>query len=374
MAKEPKTTKETLGSILSYKRSINPSIGLWYNTIKEGNEPHKILKPIVVKTEQGTGSVSNHMSAEKTEKRGKEQKINEGNPFKSDVCETDIEANGFQFDFSILITPDSLEPDSNNLVSTRELLKEFSNAFSERNGYKILAEKYVSSLLSGRVLWRNRIAFNKVMTVTLFNGKEEKQVIIKIDDTYKYDELLTIEELNKYCISGNIQDIVDTYIKGLTEEPVRIDVSIYGDYPGGMYIYPSQEFIDNKKDDKSSDKNGKVLSSLEVVWDGKKYRQATTHSQKIGNALRTIDNLKSENSIFGITPIEAYGYSRKHGMALRIKVKDNERCKELGSNVYELLTHSGVNKLIDELKSDKISNDSLYLIACLIRGGVYGGE
>ncbi len=135
-------------------------------------------------------------------------------------------------------------------------------------------------------------------------------------------------------------------------DPLRLEISGSGTLGKGQEVYPSQEFTENKK-------AGKVLAS---VPNGEK-RQAIMHSQKIGNAIRTIDIWYQ-----GATPdkplaIEPYGVIQQKALALRLPTSEMD--------LYTYL------KKIDELTSkiqNGITDESRYVMACLIRGGVYSGK
>src|SRR5690606_7072428 len=87
--------------------------------------------------------------------------------------------------------------------------------------------------------------------------------------------------------------------------PLFLNVDISGEMPAGAEVYPSQEFLPEAKQSKE---NGKVLSAIEIEHNGRRFRQGTMHSQKIGNALRWIDEWHGEVDEYGATPIEVYGY------------------------------------------------------------------
>ena len=100
----------------------------------------------------------------------------------------------------------------------------------------------------------------------------------------------------------------------------------------------------------SSDKKSKFLYQL----DG----QAAMHSQKIGNALRTIDTWYPQSDEFGPIAVEPYGSVTNRGVAYR-KPKDK-------TDFYNILDSWMLKDKTPAL------NEQHYLMAMLVRGGVFG--
>jgi CRISPR-associated protein Csy3 len=81
------------------------------------------------------------------------------------------------------------------------------------------------------------------------------------------------------------------------------------------------------------------------------------HSEKIGNALRTIDSWYADNAKVGAIAVEPYGSVTTRGEAHRITKND----------FYTLF--------LKWLKDGEIPVEQKhYVIATLIRGGVFGGN
>ena len=87
---------------------------------------------------------------------------------------------------------------------------------------------------------------------------------------------------------------------------------------------------------------------------------AGIHSEKIGNAIRTIDNwytIENIESVKAPIAVEPYGSVPNRGQAYRISKTD----------FYTLL--------INWLENEDISEDDQhFVVANLIRGGVFGGN
>ena len=114
----------------------------------------------------------------------------------------------------------------------------------------------------------------------------------------------------------------------------------------GQEVFPSQELILNRgRGDKS-----RTLYHVNDI--------AAIHSQKIGNAIRTIDTWYPGADELGPIAIEPYGSVTTLGKAYR-QPKDK-------IDFYTLL-----DKWIIEDKEPSIENQH-FVIAVLLRGGVFG--
>ena len=115
----------------------------------------------------------------------------------------------------------------------------------------------------------------------------------------------------------------------------------------GQEIFPSQELV---LDGSGNSKKSKFLYQV----DG----QAAMHSQKIGNAIRTIDTWYPEADTFGPIAIEPYGSVTSRGAAYR-----QPKAKE---DFYNLL-----DKWVLKDEAPSVGNQH-YVMGVLIRGGVFG--
>ena len=120
-------------------------------------------------------------------------------------------------------------------------------------------------------------------------------------------------------------------------------------------IYPSEELpLDKLKTSRKS----KVLYEVKG--------QAAMHSQKIGNALRTIDTWYGEESQSEQWPIaiEVYGSVTNEGCAHR--TSDEGR-----NDFYSLFDQYFTNQ---DMGSEFSDEQKHYVMAMLIRGGIFGVE
>ncbi len=129
-----------------------------------------------------------------------------------------------------------------------------------------------------------------------------------------------------------------------------LDINCYAKVGKAQEIYPSEELVlDKGKGNKS-----KVLYAVDGI--------AALHSQKVGNALRTIDTWYPEFSdpekSIGPIAIEPYGAVTNMGKAYRTP-KDKK----------DFYTFFDAWARGAELTQ---SDDEHYVVATLVRGGVFG--
>ena len=132
---------------------------------------------------------------------------------------------------------------------------------------------------------------------------------------------------------------------------LMLEITCFAKVGKAQEIYPSEELVL----DKGKGKKSKVLYSVDNI--------AAMHSQKIGNALRTIDTWYSEFSdpetSAGPIAIEPYGAVTNLGKAYRHPTKD----KKDFYTFFDQFARGG--------KLERIE-DEHYVMAVLVRGGVFG--
>ncbi len=128
---------------------------------------------------------------------------------------------------------------------------------------------------------------------------------------------------------------------------VLLGVTAYVRIGAGQEVFPSQELIlDRGRGDKS-----KTLYHVDDV--------AGMHSQKIGNALRTIDTWYPDAGALGPIAVEPYGSVTTQGKAYR-RPSDNKQ------DFYSLLDNWILKDQVPVVEQQH------FVMATLIRGGVFG--
>jgi len=211
------------------------------------------------------------------------------------------------------------------------------------NGFGELARRYASNLANARFLWRNRVGAEtvEVQVAHLVGGQAR--------NTWSFDALSF--SLRDFAAPPQSAAALDELAKlisdGLAGQGhVLLQVTAYVRVGAGQEVFPSQELIlDKGRSDKS-----KTLYAVDGT--------AGLHSQKVGNAIRTIDTWYPEVAELGPIAVEPYGSVTTRGKAYRQPRKSDD--------FYSLLD----NWII----KDKVpaTEQQHFVIATLIRGGVFG--
>jgi CRISPR-associated protein Csy3 len=387
-----------LPTFLNYPRSISPSEGLMFGLVGDREVPIAVVERTV------RGSISSYedeekiaRAAEKAKKAAKGPKaakasnddaVSEDAPEADDTAEDGdgsqavkrkdtANANIQRIDvahlppgashlvlrFSMVFQGLSQVPHGCNSTGMRNSLIALASAFREKRGYRELAERYAWNLINGRVLWRNRIARGRRIEIAL-DGAEPL--------VFQDDRIGTFT----YPGAAAMPDGFETLASANREGSLFAEVRIVGALPSGAEVYPSQSFIEKEagaKKKKEGEKT-KLLSSQVAVVDGREVRQAVMHSQKIGNAIRTIDEWHPQTEEFGAVAVEAYGYVQHAGKVVRQEARKHE-FDEQGVDLYELLKDvEALTRRVGEAKPGQVPSDALYAMANLVKGGVFSGS
>ncbi|HEO1818374.1 type I-F CRISPR-associated protein Csy3 [Acinetobacter baumannii] len=340
MAKKPKSATESakVPSVLAFNRKIEPSdalmqAGLWGNRDKVSEWKNIDLHE---KRNRGTKSQYGVPDEEKTDPNlvwGDDARL----PFATDTLKVF---------FTVKFLGNIAEPTTHNRPEFEQKLKVKFAEYSQEIGFLSLAQRYVYNLVNGRFLWRNRLGAEKI-SVHIKNT--ETGQVWNFEDAYQYG-------LNAF---DTVQDSQITEIANLVAKSFQkdhyllLEVTAFAKVGEGQHIFPSQEMVmDIPKGQKS-----KYLYQIKT----QQGLCAGIHSEKIGNAIRTIDTwyigAEDQQDSKPAIAVEPYGSVPNRGIAYRTSQTD----------FYTLLINWLEDKEIPE-------EDQHFIIANLIRGGVFGGN
>ncbi|MGL4577308.1 MAG: type I-F CRISPR-associated protein Csy3, partial [Shewanella xiamenensis] len=209
-----------------------------------------------------------------------------------------------------------------------------------------LAKRYATNLANARFLWRNRVGAEEieVQVKALNKGSEQTWTFnAKQFSTRHFDHN-----------DSQINSLADRIAQALASETdhLMLQIDCYAKVGKAQEVYPSEELVLDKGNSKT--KKSKILYAVN--------EHAAMHSQKIGNALRSIDtwypDYASEEQSAGAIAIEPYGAVTNLGKAFRTP-KDKQ-------DFYTFFDKwaRGENLPREE--------DEHYVMAVLVRGGVFG--
>lgn len=245
-------------------------------------------------------------------------------------------------------------------INMKKSLEDFINKAKEVDAFQILCQRYARNILNGRWLWRNKnYAVSVNIKVTKHNlANNENEIIADVSafdiPTKHFNDFSKEEKKIAKVLADNLtnKDYSTLYVDAVIDFGTRSSVE----------VYPSQNYCDKGS---SKEGIGRSLFKLPLADSSlvnsmgsgfKVVGRAAIRDQKISNAIRTIDDWYEDYENLGIIiPVEPLGASIETNSLIRVNNKDN------GFKILER---------IDEL--DPISKDGLFLLALLIRGGVYG--
>lgn len=335
-------TKNTYPSVLSCERKISPSDGLLYGCNWEDRDDVTKRTKLTIDEKTVRSTISNTIDLSKAESL---KKIASPNLQSIDFCMLPNDEDTLVLTFTLkffsgvtkLSACDNTEFDSQYNEWVR-------NVLNDGVTLKELALRYAQNIANGRFLWRNRVGADDLM-VTVSHGSEKftfKCYEYSIKDfapQQRQDQLLSLAQL-----------IEDTL--GASEpKHLLLDIEAFAKIGKGQEIFPSQEMlIDPNADRNKKGKKSRFLYSS--------FGQAAIHSQKIGNAIRTIDTWYSEDGESLPIAAECYGAVTTKSIAYRYKSND----------FYTLFKRALITG------KELSTTEKMYVLAILLRGGVFGAK
>ncbi|MCX8638797.1 type I-F CRISPR-associated protein Csy3 [Gilliamella sp. B3172] len=329
--------KITTASVLAFERSLDISDAIF---AQQNSQDDKKLTPVLLSQKSVRGTISNRLkNATANDPAKLDTEIQKPNLQTVDVAALDADKDTLVVKWSCKVLPFLGAPSVCNDINYQEELTKITQSYIKSVGMKTLAKRYAINILNGRWLWRNRMAAEQI-SIAIYR-KDNDKPIIEINDIKQY-------QLNSFDYDDKSVNELTSLIEAglLGEEFVIFNIQAKLKMGLGQEVYPSQELILDTGKEKS-----KVLYE--------KNEQAAMHSQKISNAIRTIDTWYDDKAEFPIA-IEPYGAVTTMGHAFRQPKQKHD---------FYTLFDNWV------LKGEKPSLEQQhYVIAVLIRGGVFGAS
>lgn len=328
-------------SVLAFERNFDVSDGIFFQQ-KGLDETTRI--PVEVTEKSVRGTISNRLKAAILRDPAKlDAEVEKANLQRVDVAMLRHDYDHLVVEWSCKVIPFTGIPSVCNDQRYQARLLEVVDDYLEREGLRALAYRYAQNIVNARWLWRNRVGASDI-TVEIIHGEGDAEKVLTFKDAKQYSLNHFYEESD--TDNPELSALADIIEAGLDRErefeifTVRLTANV----GAGQEVYPSQELILDTGSEKS-----KVLYSVNG--------HAALHSQKIGNALRTIDTWYAEDAGFPIA-IEPYGAVTTMGTAFR---QPKEK-RDFYSLFDQWILKDEAPELIDQH----------YVIAILLRGGVFG--
>lgn len=313
-------------SVLAFDRKLENSDALMFSGNWEDRKDETKWDEIKVTERRNRGVMGHKLTDVLLDNPDDLQKeVEKPNPVWGDDAALPHNHDTLKVSFTLRVLGGCFSPSTCNKRSYQDKLKELAESYD----FDVLASRYAMNIANGRFLWRNRVCAEKVEIYVNGNSQPFK------DHDYSLGNFKTSDD--------DLEQLKQTIKQGLSGDSFSfVEVNAFVKLGKGQHVWPSQEMIMNIPTGEKS----RHLFKLNNC--------AAMHSQKIGNALRTIDTWYSDDA--EPIAIEPYGSVTHRGEAHRTNRND----------FYTLSKKWIVDgkELADEEKH--------FVMAILIRGGVFG--
>lgn len=340
MANELKTA-----SVLAFERKLDPSDALLFSGDWSARADSTEWKPVAVREKSVRGTASHRLK----DKKGdgdvlrRDMKVEVPNPQTVDVATLPADADTLKVRFTLRVLSGTGHPSACNDAAYRQKLIATVGDYVREHGFGELGRRYAANLANGRFLWRNRIGAEQVEVtiVHLRDGRASARWTFDALGHSMHD--LTAPATDTKAVK-ELAEVIAAGLGGASH--VLLQVTAFVRIGAGQEVFPSQELIlERGRGDKS-----RTLYDVDKV--------AAIHSQKIGNALRTIDTWYPDSADNGPIAVEPYGSVTTQGKAYR-QPKEKK-------DFYNLLDGWIIKDKTPDVEQQH------FVIATLIRGGVFG--
>ncbi|VEA94109.1 type I-F CRISPR-associated protein Csy3 [Yersinia pseudotuberculosis] len=321
-------------SVLAFERKLSNSDAMMYagNWGQTDN-----WQPIIIKEKAVRGTISNRLkNALASDPVKLDAEIQKANLQRVDVAALPFDTDTLKMSFTLRVLGNLATPSVCNDQEYQAELACVINGYISEQSFSVLAARYAENLANGRFLWRNRV------------GAEDIKVCITSQTkSYQFDS-------NEFSLrqfsqpSKELTALAQEIEQGLAGNGFAFfTVDAFVRLGNGQEVFPSQELVLD-----SNSKKSKVLYQIDGI--------AALHSQKVGNALRTIDDWYPDATELALGPIavEPYGSVTSRGKAYRQPKQKMD--------FYTLLDNWVTKGTVPAVEQQH------YVMATLIRGGVFG--
>ena len=330
----------TTASVLAFERKLDISDAYFWQADSANQEQDT---KVSVQDKSVRGTISNRLkNAISNDPVKLDAEIQKANLQKVEVAFLQSDKDTLVVKWSCKVLPFKGVPNVCNDADYQTKLIKVVASYLNEHGLSELAKRYAINIANARWLWRNRLGAESI-EITVRCTIDGEQHVVKFDNAKQLS-------LNDFAAdSGELKTLsklIETGLKGDSYVLMYIEARANVGY--GQEVFPSQELILEKGSEKSK-----------VLYQNQDKTQAGMHSQKIGNAIRTIDTWYSDSVQFPI-PVEPYGAVTTLGTAFRQPKQKMD--------FYSLF-----DKWV--LKDEKPSVEQQHFVmGVLIRGGVFGAS
>lgn len=325
-----------IASVLAFEKRMVPSDGYMYETQWAVRQEEKT--PIRLAEKSVRGTISNRLkNAVKNDPVKLNAEVEKANLQTVDSASLSMECDTLKLCFTLKFLPVQ-QPSACNNEEHYQKINGMIQTYKDRYSFTELAKRYAFNIANGRFLWRNRVGAEQIEIIVTAKELEAQWVFNAYDYSLRdFDD----KDDNVLALANCIADALCG-----TKPYLFLEVEANVLLGHGQEVYPSEELVLDKKSEKS-----KILYAVNDT--------AAMHSQKLGNALRTIDTWYPEyDDVLRPIAIEPYGAVTNLGKAYRTGTSKKD--------FYTLFDKYSVGETLE------CEEDEHYVMAVLVRGGVFG--
>ena len=337
------TTALKTASVLAFERKLDPSDALFSSGPWADRAASTSWPAVTVREKSVRGTISNRLKTKDQDPGKLDADIQNPNLQTVDVATLPADADTLRVSFTLRVLGGAGTPSACNNADYQRTLLDTVKGYVDAHGFAELARRYACNLANGRFLWRNRLGAEQV----------EVRVAQMVDGqpapAWIFDALaLSLRHFDApQNAEAALAQLGALIAKGLAgNRHVLLQVTAFVRAGAGQEVFPSQELIL----DKAKTSKSKTLYTVSGI--------AAMHSQKLGNALRSIDTWYTGADQNGPIAVEPYGSVTTQGKAYR-----QPRQKE---DFYTLFDNWLIKDQAPPLDQQH------FVMATLIRGGVFG--
>jgi CRISPR-associated protein Csy3 len=337
--------------MLSYARSLQISDGFFFGKNGKNRIPVEVFEKGV------RGQTSNDIEQNEREKKN----AGKSNPQTVEFATLPQGCTAVELNFSLRVLPMAMRPHACGDTVVGASYIELADMYAKVRGFSLLAELYVWNIANARFAWRNRFQVD-TSTVTISFG--EKTIVFN-PSSLSLEKPANVVEMTSAIVEGkgngeDLKYLIDQIEDGFREKPFVCQVTWTGDMVNGQEIFPSQEYV---RTENVKENLARVYAKLPTLYYGKIVQQAYMHPQKIGAALRHIDMWHGDSD-YGPIAVNPYGGVQETSAILRIS---KNSFYDIRRNAKSILDSLSMAKNVSE-----VSNEVHFMMANLVRGGVFG--
>jgi CRISPR-associated protein Csy3 len=338
--------KENIASVLAFEKKLVTSDGFMYGTTWDDRSQ---VTPLALKEKSVRGTISNRFNKVDTKNFDADPvrldaKVQSANLQRVDVCALASQQDTLNLQFTVKVLGGIIEPSACNNALFKQSYKAAANEYIERQSFIEVARRYAINIANARFLWRNRVGAENIEVQIKAKNSTVNQSWV-FDATQFSTRHFDVNNLQVNELAEHIANVL-----GSQDGFLLLSINCFVQVGRAQEVYPSEQLVlDKGKGEKS-----KILYDVNGI--------AAMHSQKLGNAIRTIDTwypeFEDEQKTAGPIAIEPYGAVTNLGKAYRTPAAKQD--------FYSFFDVWARGKKLNRIE------DEHYVMAVLVRGGVFG--